>query len=375
MLRGQPTRKNKSWPRITTRLCGRLKGMECRRCTNDNPDRCDPDLPHAPGLRLCVTSPPAEADTLAEELLAYHRHFAPLFQRREQREWARCYLRGLLTAEVPAQECRSHGPAPAGSGATRRATGAGRATVCGRGRWTMRRSWPSISAWCKRRSGTKRRVHQMARSFLNMRPSVGVAPSGVGIQARRIAARRGCFWAMPAAGEPRCWTGGLDRPSPGLREDDGASVARLSDPRDDRLPVKHDLAAELVEQVIASGRIQAQWVVCDEGYGDCRLPERLDGTGLWYLAEVPREIAGLAAARSRWTETPRPRPRSWVRPQTRSHKVRLRRERCIPPAQAKSRWRTWPKRGPLRLAAVSSARGTQRPAGRRFPRAARRAAS
>ena len=42
-----------------------------------------------------------EAATLAEELAAYHQHFAPFFYRREQREWAAVYLRGLLTADVP----------------------------------------------------------------------------------------------------------------------------------------------------------------------------------------------------------------------------------------------------------------------------------
>ena len=45
---------------------------------------------------------------LADELSAYHAHVAPLFQRREQREWAEVgsrtecgYLRGLLLADVP----------------------------------------------------------------------------------------------------------------------------------------------------------------------------------------------------------------------------------------------------------------------------------
>ena len=38
---------------------------------------------------------------LSEELMAYHQHFAPLFYRREQREWTALYLRGLLTADVP----------------------------------------------------------------------------------------------------------------------------------------------------------------------------------------------------------------------------------------------------------------------------------
>src|SRR5215468_1299771 len=44
---------------------------------------------------------PEEIAALAEELVVYHHHFAPLVYRREQREWAAVYLRGLLTADVP----------------------------------------------------------------------------------------------------------------------------------------------------------------------------------------------------------------------------------------------------------------------------------
>jgi len=43
----------------------------------------------------------ADVLALAEELVAYQQHFAPFFYRREQREWAAVYLRGLLTADVP----------------------------------------------------------------------------------------------------------------------------------------------------------------------------------------------------------------------------------------------------------------------------------
>src|SRR5260370_42142769 len=51
--------------------------------------------------RLTVQLAPEEVASLAEELAAYHQHFAPLFSRREQREWAAVYLRGLLTADGP----------------------------------------------------------------------------------------------------------------------------------------------------------------------------------------------------------------------------------------------------------------------------------
>src|SRR5215218_9766416 len=48
-----------------------------------------------------VALAPRDLAGLAEELAAYHAHFAPLFRRREQRAWAELYLRGLLTADVP----------------------------------------------------------------------------------------------------------------------------------------------------------------------------------------------------------------------------------------------------------------------------------
>src|SRR4051794_4896165 len=57
------------------------------------------DLTDALPTPLALT--PQDLAGVVEELAAYHAHFAPLFQRREQREWARVYLEGLVAAEVP----------------------------------------------------------------------------------------------------------------------------------------------------------------------------------------------------------------------------------------------------------------------------------
>lgn len=59
------------------------------------------EQPLALGRLAVQESLPEHIARLAEELVAYHQHFAPLFFRREQREWAAIYLRGLLTADVP----------------------------------------------------------------------------------------------------------------------------------------------------------------------------------------------------------------------------------------------------------------------------------
>src|ERR671916_2527175 len=42
------------------------------------------------------TLAPRDVEALANELVAYHAHFAPLFQRSEQRKWALAYLHGQL---------------------------------------------------------------------------------------------------------------------------------------------------------------------------------------------------------------------------------------------------------------------------------------
>src|SRR5260370_24328409 len=58
------------------------------------------ELPPAENLRAVQGLTAEEAGALAEEMAAYHQHFAPFFYRREQREWAAVYLRGLLTADA-----------------------------------------------------------------------------------------------------------------------------------------------------------------------------------------------------------------------------------------------------------------------------------
>jgi SRSO17 transposase len=55
-------------------------------------------LPPPPsGLPPVINLAPRDVEALADELLAYHAHFASLFQRSEQRGWALTYLQGQLT--------------------------------------------------------------------------------------------------------------------------------------------------------------------------------------------------------------------------------------------------------------------------------------
>src|SRR2546426_12262457 len=55
-----------------------------------------PLVPPPSGRPPTINLAPRDVAALADELLAYHAHFAPLFQRSEQRGWALTYLQGQL---------------------------------------------------------------------------------------------------------------------------------------------------------------------------------------------------------------------------------------------------------------------------------------
>src|SRR5436309_772376 len=52
--------------------------------------------PPPSGRPPIINLAPGDVQTLADELVAYHAHFAPFFQRAEQRQWALTYLHGQL---------------------------------------------------------------------------------------------------------------------------------------------------------------------------------------------------------------------------------------------------------------------------------------
>src|SRR6266508_2508946 len=52
--------------------------------------------PPPSGQPPIINLAPRDVEALADDLLAYHAHFAPIFQRAEQRQWALTYLHGQL---------------------------------------------------------------------------------------------------------------------------------------------------------------------------------------------------------------------------------------------------------------------------------------
>ncbi len=271
------------------------------------------DQPLTTGRLAVQELTPAEVASLAEELVAYHQHFAPLFYRREQRDWAAVYLRGLLTADVPRKNVEAMALRLLGVGPHAERQVRALQQFIGEGRWDDEAILAEHQRLVNETLGEEDGVLNTLGSDFPKHGdhSAGVAPQWCGNTGKKDNCQAGVFL--------------------GYASRKGATLL-------DRLcfQTKHELAAQLVEGVMQAGQLRARWVVCDEGYGDSpAFLERLDKAGLWYLAEVPRDTKVWPLVETDG-QTDRPRPRSWVPPQKGSRKGPApRRERLHPASPAK----------------------------------------
>jgi SRSO17 transposase len=283
----------------------------------------------------------ADLEEVVQELAAYHARFAPLFRRREQREGAALYLRGLLTADVPrknveAMVLRLVGAGPAAGRRVRALQ-----YFIGEATWDDEALLAEHQRWVDETLGEDDGVLLIDGSDVPKQGthSVGVARQWCGATGKKdncqagvylgYASRRGYTLLDRRLYLPALWF------TPEYRDRWQACAI----PDDTVFQTKHDLAAELVAGVQRAVRVRARWVVCDEGFGDApALLDRWAAAGLRYLAEVPRttEVWPLVDFPG---QTPRARPAVWVRPQTASRKG---------PAPTKPRVRPdSPPKGPL----------------------------
>jgi SRSO17 transposase len=275
---------------------------------------------------------------LAEELVAYHQHFAPLFYRREQREWAEVYLRGLLTADVSrknveAMALRLLGVRPHAEREVRALQ-----QFIGEGKWDDDAILAEHQRLVNETLGEGDGVLIVDGSDFPKHGdhSAGVAPQWCGHTGKKDNCQAGVFVGYASRKGATFLDRRLYLPQAWFDEDHQTRWQDCQIPDEIVFQTKHELAAQLVENIMASGCIRAQWIACDEGYGDCpAFLQRLDATGLWYLAEVPRDtkVWPLLEADG---QTERARPSSWVHPQAPSRKGPApRRERLHPDSPAK----------------------------------------
>src|SRR5258708_25270668 len=232
-----------------------------------------------------------EVASLARELVDYHQHFAPLFYRREQREWAELYLRGLLTADVPRKNVEAMALLLLGVGPHAERQVRALQQFIGEGKWDDDALLAEHQRLVNETLGEADGVLIVDGSDFpkHGEHSAGVAPQWCGHTGKKDNCKAGVFVGYASRKGATLLDRHLYLPESWFGEDHRTLWQDCPIPDETPFQTKHELAAQLVEGIMASGRLQAWWVACDEGYGGP--PAFLQppaATGLLYPAEVPR---------------------------------------------------------------------------------------
>ena len=269
-----------------------------------------------PRLPAARTLTAADLYGLVAELAAYHAGFAPLFQRREQRAWAAVYLRGLLVADVPRKnvEALALRLLGAGAGADKRVRALQQ--FVGEGGWDDAPILAAHQRLVDETLGEDDGVLIVDGSEVPKQGthSVGVARQWCGHTGKKDNCQAGVYLGYASRRGYTLLDRRLYLPAAWFTDDYRDRWRACGIPRGTPFQTKHELAAALVEGVVAGRAVRARWVVTDEGYGDSpALLDRWAALGLHYLAEVARVTRAwfLAEPDGR---TPRPRPERWVPP-------------------------------------------------------------
>src|SRR2546430_2597688 len=235
---------------------------------------------------------PADLESIADDLAAYHARFAPLFARQEQRDWAEVYLRGLLVAAVPRKNVEAM---------ALRLLGAGPGAEChvralqhfvGEGAWDDDAILAEHQRYVDETLGDADGVLIIDGSDVPKQGthSVGVARQWCGATGKKDNCQAGVFLGYASRKGATLLDRRLYLPAAWFTEEYQERWRACAIPPGTLFQTKHELEAELVTRVVQRGRIRASWAVCDEGFGDdpaLPLLARLDALGLRYLAEVP----------------------------------------------------------------------------------------
>lgn len=261
----------------------------------------------------------AEVADLGEELAAYHAHFAPFFTRAEQRVWAEVYLRGLLVADVPRKNTEAMALRLLGAGPGAEARVRALQQFVGEGGWNDDAILAAHQRLVDETLGEEDGVLLIDGSDLPKQGnhSAGVARQWCGASGKRdncqagvylgYASRQGYTLLDRRLSLPACWF------TPEYQERWDACRIPASTP----FQTKPALAAGMVAQLQAERRLRARWLACDEGYGqDPAFLDRVDASGLWYLAEAPRSTFVWPLVDPTDGTTPRARPTTGVPPAT-----------------------------------------------------------
>jgi SRSO17 transposase len=232
---------------------------------------------------------PEELEDLLDELHAYHAIYSPLFQRREQREWSEKYLHGLLL-ELPRKSIEPM--VLALEGANRNAVRAMQQFLS-EGAWDdeviLRCHWQEVETDLGDADG----VLTLDGSDFPKQgtESVGVKRQYCGELGKRANCQAGVFLGYASGHGYTLLDRRLYLPQEWV--EDAAYAERREAcgvPTGITFTTKPMLGWAMIEAVHKAGSLRCRWVACDEGFGrDTTLLDKIDGLGLWYLAEVPHD--------------------------------------------------------------------------------------
>lgn len=264
-----------------------------------------------------------EVAGLGEELAAYHAHFAPLFKRSEQRDWAAVYVQGLLVADVPRKNTEAIALRLLGAGPGAEARVRALQQFIGEGGWDDAAILAAHQRFVDETLGEPDGVLLIDGSDMpkHGEHSVGVCRQWCGATGKVDNCQAGVFLGYASRQGytlldrrlflPECWFG----------QDYRERRAGCAIPKETVFVTKTALAAEMVEAEQAEQRLRARWLAGDEGFGkDPSFLDRVDQAGLWYLAEVPCATEVWPLVDPSEGTTVRARPATWLRPQQPSHK-------------------------------------------------------
>jgi len=233
--------------------------------------------------------PPQAIDNLVEELREYHAIYRPLFQRREQREGADKYLRGLLL-EIPRKSIEPMVLALEGANAKAVRT---LQWFISEGTWDdealLHRHWQEVDTLLGEDDGV---LTLDGSDFLQQgQASVGVKRQYCGEVGKRANCQAGVYLGYASRQGYTLLDRRLYLPQEWVADERYAERRRRCGvPAALTFKTKPTLGWEMIQAVHQASTLRARWVTCDEAFGrDPNLLDQIDGIGRWYFAEVPHD--------------------------------------------------------------------------------------
>lgn len=230
---------------------------------------------------------PDDLKSVIAELDNYHAIYSPLFRRREQRENAHVYLRGLLSS----LDRKSVEPIVLEHVGVDRAAIRSLQSFLSEGAWKdapiLERHWQEVDHVLGEPEGVL--VVDGSDFPKQGKASVGVKRQYCGQLGKTANCQAGVFAGYVSSKGYTLLHRRLFLPQEWLQDE---AFAQRRDacgiPESIRFETKPTLALRLVQEIVRSGQLRCRWMAADEAFG--QVPAFLDGVaseGLWYFAEVP----------------------------------------------------------------------------------------